>query len=176
MPELWQRINCLFNDPCRKSLVKKAVPLKPHMSVALCYQHESVEPIFFASHAQHITLKISHFVLIFFVLDLRHNHKKAYLDSSYMDDFGDMRRVDRSDTYDASLPRDYLGYDLIQDNLCGPIDKNSAYLPCFIHECKNFRTKYRTDQMPARPNNSLESRSKEARGKYVRILRVDKPS
>lgn len=93
-----------------------------------------------------------------------------------MDDFGDMRRVDRSDTYDASLPRDYLGYDLIQDNLCGPIDKNSAYLPCFIHECKNFRTKYRTDQMPARPNNSLESRSKEARGKYVRILRVDKPS
>ena len=39
-----------------------------------------------------------------------------------MDDFGDMRRVDRSDTYDASLPRDYLGYDLIQDNLCGPID------------------------------------------------------
>lgn len=53
-----------------------------------------------------------------------------------MDDFGDMRRVDRSDTYDASLPRDYLGYDLIQDNLCGPIDKNSAYLPCFIHECK----------------------------------------
>ena len=136
MPELWQRINCLFNDQCRKSLVKKAVPLKPHMSVALCYQHESVEPIFFASHAQHITLKISHFVLIFFVFDLRHNHKKAYLDSSYMDDFGDMRRVDRSDTYDASLPRDYLSYDLIQDNLCGPIDKNSAYLPCFIHECK----------------------------------------
>ena len=49
-----------------------------------------------------------------------------------MDDFGDMRRVDRSDTYDASLPRDYLSYDLIQDNLCGPSTKTQlTYLALF---------------------------------------------
>lgn len=52
-------------------------------------------------------------MLIFFVLDLRYNYKKVYFDSLYVDDFGDMRRVDRLDICDISLFCDYLSYDFI---------------------------------------------------------------